>query len=89
MGCMGPWWACSAHKSNRSVYCHNHARACPLPCLEFQSTCFALKSPAVTTGNPPSKQADRSEFSKCGNGESYVARTFADEEANLELPTSA
>jgi hypothetical protein len=28
--------------------------------LEFQSTCLALMSPAIRTGNPPPEQADRS-----------------------------
>jgi len=50
---------------------------------EFQSTCWAFRSPAIKTGNPPPKQAVRSAPISEREGESYAARTFTSLPAKL------
>ena len=43
------WWVSPTHRTRRSVYWQDHARAFLLTMisLEFQSTCLALRLPAI------------------------------------------
>jgi hypothetical protein len=69
-GCMGRWWVNPARGSSRNACRHNHVGAfLTVVSREFQSTCLALRSPAIRTGSPPLKQAVRSDLSRGWEGE--------------------
>ena len=51
--------------------------------LGFQSTCLAFRSPAIKTGIPPSKLADRSLLIRGRESERQTARIFTGLPANV------
>lgn len=51
--------------------------------LGFQSKCLALRSPDISMGSPPLKQADRSKSITGQEGKRYTARIFTGPLANM------
>jgi hypothetical protein len=50
---------------------------------EFQSTCLAFRSPAIKSGNPPPKHADKSDPIMVREGEMYTAKILRGPLANI------
>jgi len=55
--------------------------------LAFQSKCLALRSPAISKGSLPLKQADRSKSITGWEGKRYIARIFTGLLADMTYTT--
>jgi hypothetical protein len=67
-----------------NCYQHSHAnQSLFVMNLEFHSTCLAFWSPAIRTGRPPPRQADRSDETSGRKGDSETAWIFTGLLANM------
>jgi len=87
---MGWWLGSPVQRSDRSSRRRSHVGVPPrlvLSC-EFQSTCLALRSPAIKTGNPPPKKVVRSAPFSGRVGKNYEASCVLSYPAISLLSTS-